>query len=169
VITGHYVDSKFDQHSKVLKFMKFEDRHFSPIIAQEIEKQLIELELYDKLVTITCDGAPNMADMFTYFSRRNIQYIKCIAHKLHLIICNSLNLWVVPKKKKQNTTNNPVIDDSVDEEDEDEAQLTLSQMVKSMSVDININETFNHNDDRNNDTSTVRFHFPFVLFVFVDN
>jgi hypothetical protein len=78
--------------------MTFEDPHLSPIIAQDVEKQLIDLVLYDKLITITCDGAPNMRDMFTFLSRRNIQYINCIAHKLHLIVCNNLDLLVALKK-----------------------------------------------------------------------
>ncbi|CAM4843216.1 unnamed protein product, partial [Rotaria magnacalcarata] len=76
VITCHYVDNNFNEHSKILKFMTFEERHYSIIIANEIEKQLIHLGLYDKLVAITCDGAYNMRHMFTYFSRRNIKYIQ---------------------------------------------------------------------------------------------
>jgi hypothetical protein len=141
--------------------MCFQDRHYSPIIAQEIEKQLIDLNLYDKLVTITCDGAPNMRDMFTYFTRRNIQFIHCIAHKLHLIICNSLDLWVTRKKKQTTTNNEEAVEDIVDEEDEDDNQLALSQMVRTMSFDVN--DSWNNNDNNQNpDISTVRLNPSFV-------
>ena len=79
--------------------MLFGARYFSQLIASAIEKQVIILKVYDKVVTITCDGSSNMCDRFTYFSRQNIIYIRCIAHKLHLIIYNSLNTWVSSKKK----------------------------------------------------------------------
>jgi hypothetical protein len=139
--------------------MTFEDRHFSRIIAQEIEKQLIDLDLYDKLVTVTCDAAPNMRNIFTYFSRRNIQYINCVAHKLHLIVCNSLDLWVTLKKKQNTTRDQDINDDDIEEEDvEEDAQINLNQMIRTMSVDIN--EALNGNNDqnyRNNYASRVRF------------
>ncbi|CAF1437369.1 unnamed protein product [Adineta ricciae] len=153
VITGHYIDEKFDQFSKVLQFMTFEDRHYSPIIAYEIEKQLINFNLFNKLVTITCDGASNMRDMFTYFSRSNIQYVRCIAHKLHLIICNGLNLWVTTKTK-QATANNEEINNNVTTEDEEEGQeIGLSQMVKSMSFDVDhiSNDEINENGTSSKD------------------
>jgi hypothetical protein len=164
VITGHYVDAKFDQHSKVLSFMTFESRHFSQLIAQEIEKTLIAYDLYDKLVTITCDGASNMREMFNYFSRRNIKYIHCIAHKLHLVICNGLNLWVSPKKK-QNTSNiEEAAKGSSDDDDqqEDESSI-LSQMVRTMSVDIGLIVNDDNDEDHGiNDTSKLRHYLCFV-------
>ncbi|CAM4794593.1 unnamed protein product [Rotaria magnacalcarata] len=155
VITGHYIDKDFNEHSKILKFITFEERHFSPLIAQEIEKQLISLGLYDKLVTITCDGAANMRDMFTYFTRRKIKYIHCLAHKLHLIICNSLNLWVTTKKRRNTTTTETDAENSTEEEDaEDESQITLNQMIRTMSVDIhNISNENNYSDSEHDDES----------------
>ncbi|CAF1307026.1 unnamed protein product [Rotaria magnacalcarata] len=159
VITGHYVDNNFNEHSKILKFMTFEERHYSIIIAQEIEKQLIHLGLYDKLVTITCDGAYNMRHMFTYFSRRNIKYIQCVAHKFHLVICNSLNLWTTPKKKRNTTSMEETTEVSTDpEDDENESQATLNQMIRTMSVDIDqlVNEN-NNTDNETNDTSQVSY------------
>ncbi|CAF4339092.1 unnamed protein product, partial [Rotaria sordida] len=50
VLTGHY-------------------RHYSSIIGRVIEKQLTELQIFDKVTTITCDGAPNIVGLFDYFSR----------------------------------------------------------------------------------------------------
>ncbi|CAF1168436.1 unnamed protein product [Rotaria sp. Silwood1] len=150
----HHVDKKFDQHSKMLQFMQFEDRHYSLTIANEIENQLINLNLYDKLVTITCDGAPNMREMFNYFSRRNIKYIHCTAHKLHLIICNSLNLWVTTKKKGNTTENEEVIEASIIEDDEDEDEGSLSQLVRTMSFDTDPLSYGMINDDSEGDETS---------------
>jgi hypothetical protein len=137
--------------------MTFEDRHFSLLIAQEIERQLISLGLYDKLITITTDGAPNMRQMFDYFTRRNIRYIHCVAHKFHLIICNGLNLWVSLKKKRATKNVEEVVEGSTDEDDYDDTQHALDQMIRSMSVDIDLllNEE-NDTENENNNTSTVR-------------
>ena len=157
VITGHTIDEKFDQFSKILKFMSFEDRHYSPIIAQEIEKQLTSMNLFSKLVTITCDGAPNMRDMFTYFSRTNIQYIWCIAHKLHLIVCNSLNLWVIMRKKQSIPNNDETI---TTEDEEDTNQEDLSQMVRTMSFDVDYSS---NDDNQNEETLEVRYDFYYFL------
>ncbi|CAF3145018.1 unnamed protein product [Rotaria sp. Silwood2] len=163
VITGHHVDKKFDPHSKMLQFMQFEDRHYSLTIANEIENQLINLNLYDKLVTITCDGAPNMREMFNYFSRQNIKYIHCTAHKLHLIICNSLNLWVTTKKKGNTTENEEVIEASIIEDDEDEDEGSLNQLVRTMSFDTDPLSYGMINDDSEGDeTSKVSYEFIFL-------
>ena len=94
VITGHFVDKDFNEHSKNLKFITFQERHFSKLIDEVIENELVSLGLHDKLVTITCGRASNMRNMFNYFSRPSITCIRCITHKPHLIIYNSLNLWV---------------------------------------------------------------------------
>ena len=53
VLTGHYVDDKFFQQTTVLRFSTFAKRHYSPLIGQEIEKQLQELKIFDKVTTIT--------------------------------------------------------------------------------------------------------------------
>ncbi|CAF3641890.1 unnamed protein product [Rotaria sordida] len=47
-------------------------RHYSSIIGRVIEKQLTELQIFDKVTTITCDGAPNIVGFFDYFSRTGI-------------------------------------------------------------------------------------------------
>ena len=146
--------------------MTFEDRHFSPLIANEIEKQLISLKLYDKLVTITCDGASNMRDMFTYFSRQNIRYIHCIAHKLHLIICNSLNIWISSKKKRNTVDDEEGIETSiVDDDDENEAQANLNQMVRTMSFNTDpLSNDTTSRDSESDETPNVSYRFSFFPF-----
>ena len=142
--------------------MKFGDRHSSLSIANEIEKHLINLNLYDKLITITCDGASNMRDMFTYFTRQNIKYIHCIAHKLHLIICNSLNLWVSSKKRRNTTDDEEGIETGVDEDYDDDTQASLNQMVRTMSFDTGplCTDTTSH-DSEDDNTSKVGYGFSF--------
>jgi hypothetical protein len=71
----------------------------------EIENQLRELKLFNKVTSITCDAAPNMVKMFDYLSRTDVTRIRCQAHLLHLIVCNGLGLWIDKKKKKKGTTN----------------------------------------------------------------
>ncbi|CAF2032074.1 unnamed protein product [Rotaria magnacalcarata] len=100
-----------------------------------------------------------MRHMFTYFSRRNIKYIQCVAHKFHLVICNSLNLWTTPKKKRNTTSMKETTEVSTDpEDDENESQATLNQMIRTMSVDIDqlVNEN-NNTGNETNDTSQVSY------------
>ena len=166
VITGHFVDKNFNEHSKVLKFITFEGRHFSKLIAQAIENELISLGLYNKLVTITCDGASNMRSMFNYFNRPNITYIYCIAHKFHLVICNSLNLWVKEKKKRITTGTEETAEGGTEEDeddDEDDIPIRLTQMIKSMSVDIgHVSNDDNNEENENSETYKVRFSFRLI-------
>ena len=77
-----------------------------------------------------------MRDMFNCFNRPNITYTRFIAHKLHLIICNSLNLWVKQKKEQDTTDVEETVDDKSYEDDEDETPIRLSQMIKSIPVDM---------------------------------
>ncbi|CAF1359176.1 unnamed protein product [Adineta steineri] len=156
VITGHFIDKDFNEHCKVLKFITFEGRHFSKLIAEVIEKELISLGLFNKLITITCDGAANMRDMFNYFNRPHITYIRCIAHKLHLIICNSLNLWVKEKKNRTTTAMAETVEyDSSEDNDEDDLPIRLTQMIRSMSVDVDYisseNSLSKNGDDSSNE------------------
>lgn len=166
VITGHFVDKNFNEHSKVLKFITFEGRHFSKLIAQVIENELISLGLYNKLVTITCDGASNMRSMFNYFNRPNIKYIYCIAHKFHLVICNSLNLWVKEKKKRITTGTEETVEGGTEEDeddDENDIPIRLAQMIKSMSVDIvDASNDDNNEENENNETYNVRYSFRLI-------
>lgn len=94
VLTGHFINNKMQLKSTILRFSSFSSRHFSENIGVEIQNQLTELNVFDKVTTITCDAAPNMIKMFSYLSRPEITRIRCQAHLLHLIVCNGLSLWV---------------------------------------------------------------------------
>ncbi|CAF1564257.1 unnamed protein product, partial [Adineta ricciae] len=122
VLTGHYITDDFVLNSTTLRFSSFLTRHYSHSIGTEIEKQLVELKLFDKVASITCDAAPNMVKMFDYFSRSDISRIRCQAHLLHLIICNGLCVW--SNKKKKNT----IDETSIDPEER------LSQSLKKVNI-----------------------------------
>ena len=98
-ITDHWYTDSMDLKSKELVFLPFNDRHTSANISSELEQQLKKLNIFEKITTITCDEASNMKASFKKLDPR-IKRLQCLAHKLHLIICNALGLWL--KKKKQN-------------------------------------------------------------------
>ncbi|CAF1583305.1 unnamed protein product [Didymodactylos carnosus] len=116
VLTGHYVTNRFQFVSSVLSFTTFQQRHNAIYISQEIEHQLKKLDIYNKITTITADGASSMRNAIDALSD-GIGRIWCLAHKLHLTVTNGLCLWL--KHKKQN---------------DDDIQNT-SDGVKAMSVD----------------------------------
>ncbi|CAF2662301.1 unnamed protein product [Rotaria sp. Silwood2] len=68
-------------------------KRFIQNIFPEIEKKLVELNIFHKVTTITSDNAPNMLGLFQYLSRSDIKHIPCMAHVLHLILCNGLGIW----------------------------------------------------------------------------
>jgi hypothetical protein len=127
VLTGHYVTEDFESHSTVLQFSTFDQRHFSHLIGKEIEKQLIDLKIFHKITTITCDNAPNMLGLFKYLSR-DIKHIPCMAHILHLVICNGLGIW--PEADDENKKP----DESIDNTNENDFDDGLSQSVTTMSI-----------------------------------
>ena len=114
VLTGHYITNDFDLRSTILRFSSFKKRHFSDEIGAEIEKQLLELKVFNKVTSITCDAAPNMVKMFDYLSRPDVARIRCQAHLLHLIVCNGLGFWIDKKKKSKQTNNDEEIPDPDD-------------------------------------------------------
>ncbi|CAF1518221.1 unnamed protein product [Adineta steineri] len=112
VLTGHYLTTDFVLSSTVLRFSSFQTRHFSHLIGLEIEKQLTELNLFDKVTSITCDAAPNMIKTLDYLTRADISRIRCQAHLLHLIICNgaSSSDYIGSQVESQEVDNQQKID-----------------------------------------------------------
>ena len=98
-ITGHWYNDDMFLKSKVFIFTPYLDRHTSVNISSQLEHQLKSLKIFDKTTTITCDGASNMKASFKSIDTR-IKRLQCLAHKLHLIVCNGLGLWI--KSDRQN-------------------------------------------------------------------
>ena len=104
VLTGHYINQEFNLNSTILHFSSFQKFHFSELFGAEIEKQLIELNIFEKVTSIACDSGPNMIKMFDYLTGSDIIRIRCQAHFLHLIVCNGLGRWFDKKKNTKSTT-----------------------------------------------------------------
>lgn len=75
-ITGHYVTSNFESNSTVIAFSTFEQRHYSTNIARAIHEKLKELNVLEKVTTITTDGAANMVKTFDSL-RFGIKRVAC--------------------------------------------------------------------------------------------
>ncbi|CAF1587487.1 unnamed protein product, partial [Didymodactylos carnosus] len=96
-LTGHYMDTDVSMKSTVLHFQSYSQRHFAQNIAAEVNTRLRELGIDKKITSVTCDGAQNMQNAFDTIDQ--IDRLWCVAHRLHLTICNGLGLW--KKFKKQ--------------------------------------------------------------------
>jgi hypothetical protein len=77
----------------VLCLRKFAKRHTVNNISEFINKDLLKLEVKDKIVAITTD---NEASVFLACSNLgdNIKRISCMNHNLNLIVKIGLKLWV---------------------------------------------------------------------------
>ncbi|CAF1449689.1 unnamed protein product [Adineta steineri] len=129
VLTGHYVDEAFKSNSTILQFSTFDKRHFSDLIGKEIEQQLVDLNIFHKVSAITCDNAPNMLGLFQHLSRDIIR-IPCMAHVLHLIICNGLNIW----EKGEDDDFNNTTQKCKNNKEKHEFDEGLTQSVRKMSI-----------------------------------
>jgi len=117
----------------ILDFSCFPLRHYSINISKTIQESLTELNVYEKTITITSDGASNMVKIFETL-RPDMRRIHCmcsqkellittvcvlftgIAHRLHLTVCNSLGLWL--RKPKRSSSSSP-LSASIPEPDSD--------------------------------------------------
>ena len=97
-ITGHWFSNDMNIQSKILAFVTYHERHTGENIASQLQEHLTRLKIFDKTTTITCDGASNMKASFKNIDPK-IKRLQCLAHKMHLIICNGLGLCVKNRKK----------------------------------------------------------------------
>ena len=92
-MTGHWYTDSMNLKSKVISFAPFSNRHTSENIAFELGKNLKQFHILDKITTITSDGANNIKAACKSIDSK-IQWLHCLAHRLHLVICNGLGLWL---------------------------------------------------------------------------
>ncbi len=91
-ITGHWYKEKMQYDSQIIHFSSFNERHTSSNIAHCIKQSLISLDIYHKIVAITCDGGQNLIAACRLLGG-GIKRIWCCAHRLHLSVINSLGIW----------------------------------------------------------------------------
>ena len=89
-ITGHHVDNDFNSKSTILHFQSYNQRHTAANISGEVYNCLQEFGIEDKVTSVTCDGASNNKAFNVFI---NVDRFWCIAHRLHLTICNGFLLW----------------------------------------------------------------------------
>lgn len=96
-ITGHWYTDSIDPVSKIIDFSLFENRHTGIEISKVIKEKLMALNIYEKIICITCDGAENMV-LACKLLDGNFIRIWCYAHRLHLVIINALGFWLPENK-----------------------------------------------------------------------
>ncbi|CAF1297516.1 unnamed protein product [Didymodactylos carnosus] len=177
-LTGHYFeDDNLDRiKHTILSFKSFNGSHTADRYASKIQKELEKLNLESKTFTMTTDGAANVKNMCTILETTNgIKPIYCVAHGLHLTICNALRLW--PKKAKNKNYSDAVIeafllkktddlqysteysDDNTDLEQTTEGDNQNKSGYESSEEIMNSSSTefsseSDHNEDNNNDHSS---------------
>ena len=92
-LTGHFLTKESNFHSMVLSFRKFAKRHTANNISEFINKELLKLEIKDKIVAITTDNEASVVLACSNLGD-NIKRISCMNHNLNLIVKNGLKLWV---------------------------------------------------------------------------
>ncbi|CAM4832117.1 unnamed protein product [Rotaria magnacalcarata] len=111
-ITGHYIEDMVSK-TTILHFQSYDKRHSSSQIASEVYNCLRELGIEQKVTSVTCDGAQNMKNAFDMFD--GADRLWCVAHRLHLTICNGLALWKKFNKAEDNSNTNGIdSDESID-------------------------------------------------------
>lgn len=92
-LTAHFLTKDFQFHSMVLSFRKFTKNHKATNITIFINKELIKLNIVDKISTITTDNEVTVVSASTALSN-NVKRISCMNHNINLAVKNGLKLWV---------------------------------------------------------------------------
>ncbi|CAF1200927.1 unnamed protein product [Rotaria sordida] len=122
-LTGHYITSNYQFVSKILSFSWLHHRHSSTNISMVIKKELKDLNVSEKTRSITTDGAASMAKIGeTLYG--DTKQIYCVAHRLHLVVCNGLGLWVRKQKLLYASTTDAITKIDISEDDSDEEDFT---------------------------------------------
>lgn len=75
----------------------FEKSHNSENIGKFLSKQLVKLNIEDKIVSITTDNEAAVAKACSKLGNSSVR-ISCMCHNLNLVVKNGLKLWIKPKK-----------------------------------------------------------------------
>lgn len=94
-LTGHFLTDQNEYESIILSFRKFNKLHNADNISQFIIKELDELNIQDKIVSITSDNEAAVKKAINLIGEKNknIEWISCMCHNLNLTVKNGLKLW----------------------------------------------------------------------------
>lgn len=99
VLTGHFISKRFELKRTVLDFSHFPEHHSADEIAHTLRSKLRKLNILDRIVSLTCDGASNLKKALSNVGVDD--RVWCLGHRLHLIITNGLGLWLTDEDRKK--------------------------------------------------------------------
>lgn len=98
-ITGHFFDKNYRFNSIQIGFRRMFGRHFSDRIKKYISYETKQLNIENKIVSITTDKANDIKKATNEgFGNR----YSCSAHNINLVVKNGLPLWEKLSNKEKN-------------------------------------------------------------------
>ncbi len=94
-LTAHFFTKDFKFNSIILSFRKFSKAHTAINITKFIETELMQLNVLEKVVSITTDNEASVAAAGSNISNA-ISRVSCMCHNLNLVVKNGLKLWIKP-------------------------------------------------------------------------
>ena len=95
-VTAHFIDNDCCLKSYLLASFKFNGKHTSENIANELKRMTEEWGIQDKIVACTTDNAANMVRAIQLC---NWRHVPCFAHSLNLVVQTSLEVITETRAK----------------------------------------------------------------------
>ena len=92
-LTGHFLTKDYHFHSMILSFRKFSKNHKANNITDFINKELIKINILNKICSITTDNEATVEAATSAFGA-HVTRIFCMNHNLNLAVKNGLKLWM---------------------------------------------------------------------------
>ncbi|XP_058728425.1 zinc finger BED domain-containing protein RICESLEEPER 1-like [Vicia villosa] len=112
-VTGHFIDSKWQLHKRVLSFKNVPPPHSGEVLCRELIKVMDDWGIRDKVASISVDNASANDNCIArlkrdYSGRRNLPlggklfHVRCCAHILNLLVQDGLDMIKVSVDKIRN-------------------------------------------------------------------
>ncbi|XP_058736659.1 zinc finger BED domain-containing protein RICESLEEPER 2-like [Vicia villosa] len=113
-VTGHFIDSKWQLHERVLSFKNVPPPHSGEVLCRELIKVMDDWGIRDKVVSISVDNASANDNCISrlkrdFSGRRNLPldgklfHVRCCAHILNLLVQDGLDMIKVIVDKVRNS------------------------------------------------------------------
>ncbi|CAF1472314.1 unnamed protein product [Adineta ricciae] len=144
-ITGHFYDKNYTFTSLTLSFQMIRGRHFAIRLAKYIKREILALDIQDKVRSITTDNAANIVGAI---SKVGIgEHYSCMAHNLHLMV----KAILFPPEQKKSHTSAPT---STAEQQSNDDDHSAEDIESSNDCTISEEESSDNDADQENDSST---------------